>query len=53
MISVLIFADIFIVTFISVALQHQMKALKIYRLKKERIKKIKLLDMVVELYDRK
>jgi len=32
MISVLIFADIFIVTFISVALQHQMKALKIYRL---------------------
>ena len=28
MISVLIFAEIFVVTFISVALQHQMKALK-------------------------
>lgn len=37
MISVLIFAEIFIVTFISVALQHQMKALKIYRLIKKQL----------------
>lgn len=35
MISVLIFADIFIVTFISVALQHQMKALNISTYKKQ------------------